>query len=406
MKIKTDFLVDNFFLIIFFSYCIKLFFFNFSVSFVIVFMLIIILIKTFNFKYLFESRNLLVTLYIMSIFISGAKAIFIPEFNINSLISAVTNTVLPIGMFMYFFNKDKVFIRINSLLFANKLFCVLGFILYIFMPKIYIKYLFNLMYGFYYENYLLNPRLNSLLSSIIIGNICVVSICLTIFLYRKSKISNKRLILDCFIYVICAILTFQRSAWLCLLIVLFAYLLYFSFIKRKGIKVLSLSIIFLVSIGVLIPKNLEEKLLARLETIGIAAVYERDNQWETSINKFKENPLGSGLGTDGYASFYNFNKNTTTDGNYFRIISEMGIFSIFFFVMLMQCLLSLTRRNLDLLLVILIYIIQLFGSNLIDTMYSGCLFWSVVGLGLNYKFSIVPKKENLNENISELYCSI
>ena len=84
----------------------------------------------------------------------------------------------------------------------------------------------------------------------------------------------------------------------------------------------------------------------------------------------------------------------------------MGIFSIFFFVMLMQCLLSLTRRNLDLLLVILIYIIQLFGSNLIDTMYSGCLFWSVVGLGLNYKFSIVPKKENLNENISELYCSI
>jgi O-antigen ligase len=113
--------------------------------------------------------------------------------------------------------------------------------------------------------------------------------------------------------------------------------------------------------------------------------------WLNALEQFKKNIFGLGAGQGGWISYiHDVNTNiVVTDGDYFRILLESGIFGIIVFCYLIGIVLLRFIRNGDSKVKYFYWFsvasgIQMVGSNITELYYANFAFW--LALGLNHKF--------------------
>ncbi len=114
--------------------------------------------------------------------------------------------------------------------------------------------------------------------------------------------------------------------------------------------------------------------------------------WLGAINNIQSNPLGLGLGQVGLVAVsQGLNaEHGVSDGDYFRIVSESGVFSIVFLTFALALILTARLKAKTELEKYLSWIplgvaIQMIGSNVTEFYFSNYLFWLFCGLLLARK---------------------
>ena len=120
-----------------------------------------------------------------------------------------------------------------------------------------------------------------------------------------------------------------------------------------------------------------------------SATSERDEQWINGWNNFLKMPIGAGSGQIGqvaarYAEgFYN----VVPDGDYFRVLSELGIMGGVFYAVILflyGIMLFTIRKNISLQRSCILSIsgglcIQMIGSNITEFFFTNFLYWTFIG---------------------------
>lgn len=113
------------------------------------------------------------------------------------------------------------------------------------------------------------------------------------------------------------------------------------------------------------------------------------------MENFVQNPLGVGVGQVGqvasrYTSDENF-YNIVPDGDYFRILSEYGIPSIFLYGYIIASLVIVLvfrreddKKNIALIAIISGFLIQMIGSNISEFYFTNFLYWVLFGYYFKY----------------------
>jgi O-antigen ligase len=199
------------------------------------------------------------------------------------------------------------------------------------------------------------------------------------------------------IFLICLILSLQRSAWLgaiiSVLLVLIRQILKLKFNFFKIFLIL-LPLIFFFSVTILL---LNSDLLdvpqidffsERKESF-TGAADERSEMWASGFRNFINFPLGVGLGQIGLVPTFIDSKNYysgVTDGDYIKILSETGFISILFFAFLFLSLFytllnihKISNRLFALLLIIVGFSIQMIGTNISELYFVNYTYWLFLG---------------------------
>jgi hypothetical protein len=111
------------------------------------------------------------------------------------------------------------------------------------------------------------------------------------------------------------------------------------------------------------------------------AFSERSSQFENFLFLIKKYPFGVGLGLLTHkASDLNLLL-TTPDGNYYRIFGELGVIGFLSFIFMLTSSIYISyRRNLRLFFIVLIvYALQSFGTNVFDLYAASFFFWYILG---------------------------
>lgn len=326
--------------------------------------------------------------------------------NISLLLYGISFILLPQ---LLFFNlgriipNSKISICIKFLLKCNLFLVLIGIYFYIAQPQIYIKFIERALsdqftvYGF-------SPRLVSYLGdSMSIGVICSASSILSLFFF-----SNKEKIVYTFVFAIGCIMSMQRGAWISMAFGTFLYIFVTHQIKltkfiitRKlfyFILILTALIIYLIyKIQAEWAGDIKffEIIIQRFDRIGGGAD-ERSSLWIGVIKSSIHNIFGSGLGTLSHKGVnYGFPL-TCPDGNYFRILGDIGFIGLLLFLLMNFLSLKNTynKKEWPLFIVLIIFLMQAIGTNVFDLFYSSFIYWFILGLSNRKKIIIWnhPKK--------------
>jgi len=214
-------------------------------------------------------------------------------------------------------------------------------------------------------------------------------------LLRSNGKKGKITMIICFV---ATILTFRRGAMFSLFIaiIILHYIGYlkFNFLKKRYfiIELIFIYIIykyFLSDYAVLL-----ENLVERSSEIS-QAVGERSFTWTHAFQDFSF-IFGKGLGSVGHKAI-GFSKVLIADGNYFKMIGEIGIFGTFlFFVILISSfwsgLKNFKNKYLDIGIVFCLCLIAI-GSNIFTFQSIAPIFWYAIG-----RITFTNKKQILNIN--------
>ena len=160
------------------------------------------------------------------------------------------------------------------------------------------------------------------------------------------------------------------------------------FIYQKNFQSgLKLSIGPLLGFGLIVSSNFIEidspifvDLFNRFNAID-NAFNERSYQFENFIYLISKFPFGVGLGLLSHkASDLNL-LYTTPDGNYYRIFGETGFFGfVSFATLIISSVYKSYKRKLKLFfIIIIIYLLQSLGTNVLDLYAASFFFWYVIG---------------------------
>ncbi len=237
-------------------------------------------------------------------------------------------------------------------------------------------------------------------TAMIAGCVCSTSLLLTLFICQNKF---KRYIYT-LVFIIGLALTGARGAWVAGFVSLCYYLYMSKSIKLKISSKLLRFIIFIVLI-ILFCLPLLGKYFNSENFVQVGRRFsnlfnasgERESQWLNGINIFLEHPLGVGYGLlthKGINSNFGF---IVADGNYFRILGELGIigFILFLILLIYSIIIAHRKKYYIVTALLLIYSIQAVGTNVFDIAYTSYLFWLLIGLSFNIKY-----KEEAKEIIS------
>ncbi len=225
-------------------------------------------------------------------------------------------------------NFEKQFFK--CLLIGTLIVDLIGLYFYFAQPTIYIQYLQKTVAFFDIRWSLNTPMLESFIGASVVGALSNISIayCMHYLLLEKNA-KHRVLVLLCLLfYFLTVILTLERVSWVCSALTVIVYLLIASKHKIRDLAVLSL----LVSIVVIIILNhpsASTLILNRIE--GSDSIFsERSANW---FKVFQQDTFklffGNGLGTCGHRSEVGLR---IVDGNYFKMIYEVGLFGTFIFL--------------------------------------------------------------------------
>ena len=108
---------------------------------------------------------------------------------------------------------------------------------------------------------------------------------------------------------------------------------------------------------------------------------ERSNQYDNFLYIISKYPFGLGLGLLTHkASDLNLTL-TTPDGNYYRIFGELGFigFFSFLFLILKSLYFSFKKRFKLYFIILSVYCLQAFGTNVFDLYAASFFFWYIIG---------------------------
>ena len=226
-------------------------------------------------------------------------------------------------------------------------------------------------------------RFGSYFTSMIIGSLCVCSIPMIVCSAKRLK---KYLIVLCSLIVIASIfLCMQRSAWLVAAIEIAMIVLISNMKLSRKVAFISFTLLLVVLIYIFYDKlfsditiSLFTKRFSNTNIIGM--VSERTVQWENAIKTWTEYPLGYGMGSFGHKAAA-IGLKAATDGNYFRILAELGIEGLI-------CFLTISIRGLRnafktkryfVAFAIIGFLLQGIGTNVFDLTFCSAIFWYLLG---------------------------
>jgi hypothetical protein len=232
-------------------------------------------------------------------------------------------------------------------------------------------------------------RFGSYLSSLVLGSVVVASV--TFLFICKDKISKIMKLVFTLIIFLTLVLTMQRGAWIAGSIsAVLCFLIYLRTEKRKQLRIIVggvLIAVLTVAFIYFIYQNyftdgfkmyFERRLNSTITTMEVITT--RDYQWKDAISVFAEYPLGFGLGAAGNkASAYGLQ--IVPDGNYFRILVELGIFGFLSFVVVnVKAIIRSYKKNEPYYAVLLItFLLHAIGTNVFDFYYSSFIYWFALG---------------------------
>lgn len=337
-------------------------------------------------------------LFLITIF-SGFSYLITGFGNVSLYFYGVSYNIMP--MVMYFVGSisarkgnSKI---IKYLLISNFLIVGIGVILYYFEPDFYkVGYISKLVAagvvtGTYY-------RFPSYVSSLAVGNLTVASIPL-LFMVRES-LSRKVFFTFLGFFIFGSILTMQRSSFVMLIFVILVSITIQISKKKdfmKYLKILvgvSMVLIFLLFIYQNVLTDTQQLIFERRVSNLSSAIGERSNQWESAIDIVSRYPLGTGIGSVGHKAAFAGVQGAVADGNYFRILAEVGIHGLIIFLVLNGLvMLRIGTRNKFLFLALLVYLFQAIGTNVFDIYYISFIYWFILGYSANFNNNIFLKEK-------------
>lgn len=229
------------------------------------------------------------------------------------------------------------------------------------------------------------------------GLVCAASLILSYALIRN----NFRKYLFLTVFTLGLILSMARGAWVAGLISL-CYFLIVS--KSINWKVSRRFIIFAVLI-LLIISVFSRFLITYLKSENFVQLHnrflvlsnaskERNGQWISGFEVFQKYPWGVGFGLLSHKGAQSNFGITVADGNYIKILGELGTIGFTMFVtMLLYAIYITHKRKLYLVTALLIiFTIQAIGTNVFDLMYTSFLFWLLIGFSFNLSQAGAPNR--------------
>lgn len=357
---------------------------------------LIVFLLIFNIRYMKEllrGYNIIYLTYLFISLFSIVNYIYIENDFIN-FIQGVSYNLIPMYVFYLGIKyKEDIKIILKPLLISNLVLVSIGLYFYYIKPGIYVNYLIKSITN--YQNLGgAGYRLMSYIGSMEMGTICVISFFLVLFL--KDEYAKYMQLFMLLVFTFALALTMQRSAWVAFIIAILIDIVYILVIKKNILALLGVA--FSVPASTLLANFIVSKVTPNSQLYWIifriqmldSAVSERTNQWDSSLQIFKDNFFGIGLGNLGHKSTSLIK---VTDGNYLRILGELGFFGMLNFILLL--LFSLVRSlkiNIYLFIIILVYIIQAIGTNVFDLYYVSHIYWVITG----YVFNAKILKKNLD----------
>ncbi|HUX95577.1 MAG TPA: hypothetical protein VMV47_07575 [Bacteroidales bacterium] len=295
-----------------------------------------------------------------------------------------------------------------NIIYINFTLVFVGIIFYFIRPNFFLSYqseLFPQQFN-YYAGYF--PRLTSYMSSLVIGVICSTNFILSIE-YIKDKWIKYIFMLT---FAVGSFLSMERGSWVMLIFGTILFYLIKFYVENNKLrrpklnKKLLAAIIIIVIIffgavyimwdNVVFSKFIIElgKKVARL----FNAYEERIETWKTAINLSIKYPFGLGLGILSHKGIQNNFIYSVADGNYFRILGDIGYLGLINFLILVFAglLLLYKKRMMSILISIIVFLMQAIGTNVFDLYYISFLFWFFLGIAYAKKNHF---SDTLKENI-------
>lgn len=347
-----------------------------------------VIICAFTFEYFIRSSfkigrgiDLLVLTYVLYNLISFSWYLF-SSLPVSVYIQEFSNSILPV--FFYFFAKTKHNENnsfFSKTLVAIVLFFAIGFILFIWQPYFY-RYFLSLHDGVGTNPLATSEYFRSIIGLTATGSLATIGILISFSTIFETKGKKGKIA-----FIICltaVILTFRRSA----LFVSFASIIalhYIAYFKFKLLKKRFLLIEILIVLGIIIISlyNNPEFMPSLIERISMIfeAFRERSDSWREGL-KDANLIIGSGLGVYSHKAIP-FNEIYVPDGNYARMIAEIGIIgtTIFLSIILLSLIegfKNLRKKYLETGIIIAICLIAL-GSNIFSFQLIVPVFWYAIG---------------------------
>ena len=349
--------------------------------------IITLIIFTYNFKAILNSFkiNIINFFFILYFLINLFSFIYTINsiYTIDIYIDNVADIVFP--MLLYFIGSKKSFSTNNLkiIIDATFLFIFFGLILHFWNPPFYLDYMssnlsilwnLSLKYDFLprFFGLMVGPQIPS--------HISVVSIILILMVNKDGGFSKKNMFLI-LIFAFSIFLSLQRAAWFNFILVLFV-VVFNIIVKKLDGKFLIIILVTLFSILILVNLNFIIQIdwnifTDRIESFsGILEDRFENVRNLYAIETFKENIFGVGLMYKG-----------SLDGNFHRIIMDLGVFGIFSggLFIIFSIFNTIYRKNIYILLFIIVYIIGSLGSPIFDGFYSSHIFWLILGFSNNHR---------------------
>lgn len=230
------------------------------------------------------------------------------------------------------------------------------------------------------------PRLTSFYGSVICGSLgCFIAILSFKYLLGDENLKNFKFWGAHIIGMLLAVLSLQRSAMLA--VVVFTLFMLINSISKKYFRLrVVIFYVAIIIIGIIIIETkmplVFNSVIDRVDTFG-SAVSERSNGWR---NAFSNGTLslifGYGFGTGGQRAI-GLSTTTVNDGNYFKIIFDLGLIGFLMFVCI--CITNfknaIKSRSKSIVYITICFCVltQMIGTNLLTFGMTAMLFWYCVG---------------------------
>ena len=324
------------------------------------------------------------------------------------ILASISYLLIPQSLFFFIgleISKSKSVLieNMTALININIVMLAVGLILHFWRPDFYITYLQRSL-GEVFDSYGgLYPRFVGYLDSMAIGVICSSLVAMVLFTDLNALKKSFFIIF----LLVAAALTLQRGSYLSVALVLAIFLIMPRRIYRgisendritkKIIIFFFVSVIFFLTI---ISDGLENfqtaaiginEMSAKLDPLG--AIAERSSPWLFAVELANQYPIGVGIGVLSHKNA-EYNPFLVADGNYFRILGELGYVGLFLFLFLFagSVVRAFKHGAPNVYWPLLVFGLQAIGTNVFDLYYSSFVFWLLIGISAGLSFS--TKKEH------------
>jgi len=318
----------------------------------------------------------------------------VPDFDKNAGLYGVINYMIPmLGYFISRNLKMETFFDV-----VKKVGIIHG--IYAFLTYGFIKLPENVMNAvFKIREGAMAYRMCSFNGSFAFSSLMLLTFIIIFFEIFEKRIKFKATFIIFLFVGICLFLSFQRNAWLATIATILFFLIMQKgkFIRKHYLLLSIFLLIFLCYIS--FSKINLYFIQQRFQIFKIRMSYDFEpftrffNAFNAGINNFTKIPTGVGLGQVGQG--FRFRSAITNmyysipDGDYFRILSETGIFGLFFYssflAIFLRILINIRKIDFDkpfLLLVVLLFALhlQMIFSNVTEFYFVNLIYWILIGL--------------------------